>query len=995
MIPSPLLVLIALVTPIASDLPKFPRTPPTEAKAAEATFRGQRGFKLDLLAAEPLVMDPVAAAYDEDGRLYVVEMSDYPYVDKKNDLAFAENKLDPPIGRLKLLTDSDGDGRFDTSTILADKLSWPTGLAVWKGGVFVAATPTIWYIKDTNGDGRADIKERVYEGFRKFNIQAVMNNLQWGLDHQIYGAASGNGGEVKSVDKPAMRSVSVLRHDFRFQPVTRSFEAISGGARFGNTFDNWGNRFLCDIRNPAEHVVLPSKYLARNPRLTALKALHDVAEAGDTIPMFRISPPEPWREFRAKRWAANGKVLPRSELVGAGYLTSSSGVTIYRGDAYPQEYQGQIFLGEVANNLIHRESIEPGGVTFKAKRADTGVEFLGSTDPWFRPVNFVNAPDGTLHVLDMYRETIEHPWSIPDDIKAELDLRSGEDKGRIYRLTPPHFKRRPSPKLSHATTSELVELLAHPNAWHRDTAHRLLFERQDPAAIPLLRNILRSSPEPLAKLHALWSLEGMKSLTLEDLTTTLKDSDPRVAEHAIALSDRYISGSRELMLQITQMARHPVPRVRFQVAFTLGELPKIAPEAVKALAAIVKQDAGDPWISTALLSAPPAFAIPLFDELVSDLQFTLRPEGLNFLRELGKIVGSDPNLKSSTDLLDTIAHSPFAESPIENVTEVTLGLAEGLAHTNKSLRDLPPLKAATTSLLQAMLASAPRIATEQGATLTSRERAITMLGYDKFEQSYQVLTKLLNSSQPQIVQLAAMRSLTGYSQPQVGEILLKAWPGAGPALRGDIITRLLARPTWKLQLLDAIDAKVIPASMIPPNRRMLLLADRDPKVRAMSKKLFADETTGSRADAYSRYKACLTLPVNMKSGEAIFVRECMTCHKLGPRGNMVGPNLSSIRRKTAEEVLLHVIDPNREVAPDFIEYNVSLRDGRTLSGLIASETANSVTLRRAEGVEETVLRTNIEAIASTGKSLMPEGMETRIKPQEMADLLAFLLELQK
>jgi putative heme-binding domain-containing protein len=176
---------------------------------------------------------------------------------------------------------------------------------------------------------------------------------------------------------------------------------------------------------------------------------------------------------------------------------------------------------------------------------------------------------------------------------------------------------------------------------------------------------------------------------------------------------------------------------------------------------------------------------------------------------------------------------------------------------------------------------------------------------------------------------------------------------------------------------------------------MLLLADRDPKVRAMSKKLFADETTGSRADAYSRYKACLTLPVNMKSGEAIFVRECMTCHKLGPRGNMVGPNLSSIRRKTAEEVLLHVIDPNREVAPDFIEYNVSLRDGRTLSGLIASETANSVTLRRAEGVEETVLRTNIEAIASTGKSLMPEGMETRIKPQEMADLLAFLLELQK
>ena len=268
MIPSvPVFFAMSALLAGEGDPPAFPRTPPTEPAAAVAKFQTRQGFRMEPIAAEPLVFDPVAAAYDEDGRLYVVEMSDYPHVEAKNDKPFTENTLDPPVGRLKLLVDHDGDGVFDDSTVLADKLSWPTGLAVWKRGVFVAATPAIWYIKDADGDGRAEIREPVYEGFRKYNVQAVMNNLQWGLDHRIYGAGSSNGGEVRPAGRPEAKAVSVLRRDFKFDPTTRAFEAISGGARFGNTFDDWGNRFLCDIRNPAEHVVLPAHYLARNPRL--------------------------------------------------------------------------------------------------------------------------------------------------------------------------------------------------------------------------------------------------------------------------------------------------------------------------------------------------------------------------------------------------------------------------------------------------------------------------------------------------------------------------------------------------------------------------------------------------------------------------------------------------------------------------------------------------------------------------------------------------------
>ncbi|HLV02393.1 MAG TPA: PVC-type heme-binding CxxCH protein, partial [Acidobacteriota bacterium] len=409
---------------------EFVRLPPIEPSDVGETFEVADGFRMVLLASEPLVYDPVAMIYDENGRAYVAEMSDYPYADKKTARSWEEQTNQEPIGRIRILEDVDGDGFFDRSVLFAEELSWPTGLAAWKGGIFVTATPDIWYLKDTDGDLKADIRERVYTGFRKFNVQAVVNNLMWGVDHWIYGAGGTNGGIIRQVGVNGSE-VRLSRNDFRFHPLSKDFQAISGGTRFGNTIDDWGNRFICNIRNPVQHVVLPARYLARNPHLPVTSVIHDAAEAGDQLPVYRISPPEAWRVVRAQRWAQDPtqQNVPRSELSGAGFWTSSSGVTIYRGTAYPEEYYGNVFIGEVAGNLIHRQIMTPDGVTFRSVRADQNKEFVASRDNYFRAVNFVNAPDGTLHVVDMYRETIEHPWSIPDDIHAELDLLSGTDRG--------------------------------------------------------------------------------------------------------------------------------------------------------------------------------------------------------------------------------------------------------------------------------------------------------------------------------------------------------------------------------------------------------------------------------------------------------------------------------------------------------------------------------------------------------------------------------------
>jgi putative membrane-bound dehydrogenase-like protein len=982
-------LLALLVGSLGADAP-LPRAAPLAPDAALASFQVQGGFRLERVAAEPLVMDPVAGAYDEDGRLYVVEMSDYPHVDAANDRPYAENTGDPPIGRVRLLIDRDGDGTFDESHLFAEKLSWPTGIAIWKGGVYVAATPDIWYLRDTDNDHRADVHRQVFTGFRKYNVQAVMNNLQWGLDHRIYGAGSSNGGKIRPADRPADPGVDILRRDFRFDPRTDQFEAISGGARFGNTFDDWGNRFLCDIRNPAQHVVLPAHYLARNPFLPIPRALNDAAEFGDAITLFRISPPEPWRAVRAERWAAVGKAIPRSELVAGGFLTSSSGLTCYRGDAYPTEYRGQLFLGEVANNLVHRMAVVPEGVTFRAVRADARAEFVASTDTWFRPVNFVPAPDGTLHVLDMYRETIEHPWSIPDDIRALLDLRSGEDKGRIYRLAPPGFHVRPGPRLGAATTAELVALLEHPDGWHRDTAHRLLFERQDSTAVGPLRQLVRAGKDPRGRLHALYSLDGLAALADDDVRQALRDAAPQVRAHAVRLAEARVD---RFVPEIMRLASDADVRVRFQVAFTAGAID--GRPATPVLAEIAFQDAADPWVRTAILSSATAEPARLFVRLLHDAGFATSAGGAALLRSLAQVIGG----RGGADDAMTVVHS-LAGAKLEDettTTELLTALGDARARSGRQRTDLRstiPESTSTSVWLDRQFARATSLAADGAAPADRRARAALLVGQGDFAAAEKALPPLLDPQQPPEVQAAAARALAGFDRPEVAGILLRPWKSYTPTLRTEVVGYLLSRHAWIAALLDAIDAGIVPAGQVPATRRALLFKDRDPAVRARAQALFGDDAPGPRAEAIARYKPALDHAGDADRGRSVFERECLACHTLGTLGHAVGPNLAGVRRRTAEEILVNILDPNREASPEFHEYTLALDDGRVLTGLVTSETPTSVTLRGREAVEQTILRRNVAEIVSTGKSLMPEGLEKTINPPEMADLITFLLKLQ-
>ena len=992
---APLALLVASPPPGQADDAPLPRFEALEPAEALDSFRIQGGFRMDLLAAEPMVLDPVAGAFDADGRLYVAEMADYPHVDRANDRPFEENTGDPPIGRVRLLIDRDGDGAFDESHLFAEGLSWPTGVAPWRGGIFVAATPDLWYLKDTDGDRKADVRERIYTGFRKYNIQAVMNNLAWGLDQGIYGAGSSNGGQIRRADLDDDEPVPLLRSDFRFDPRTLAFESISGGARFGNTFDDRGNRFLCNIRNPAQHVVFPDRDLSTNPWLPIPTALHDVAEAGDTIVMHRISPPEPWRELRARRWVDIGKPLPRSELVGAGYLTSSSGITSYRGDAYPGPFRGNLFLGEVANNLIHRMSVRPDGVTFAADRADEGgVEFVASTDTWFRPVNFVNAPDGTLLVLDMYRETIEHPWSIPDDIRDRLDLRSGDDRGRIYRLSPPGFEPEPAPSLGESTPAELVALLDHPDAWHRETAHRLIFERQDPDAVAPLRRLLLEGDSTLGRMHAAYSLEGLGALDAPLLLDAMAVDDPGsdpVLEHLVRLSAPRLDASPDLRDAVLGLADHPEIRVRFQVALALAHAN--APAAPEALTRIALRDRDDPWMRSAVLGAAGRDPIGVFLRLLGESRRNEWPAPLDLLGPLAFAIGAGGTDEEAADALDALAQYP-ADSVNSPEAGVAMRLGDGLIRRGTGLFGVK-VSEDSARFLDRILAHARLAVDRDDAPAALRARAASLFPHRPFPEAEEALSPLLDPGQPSEVRLAAVETLARFGEePGVADLLLSGWTSQTPAVRDAILSALVARPSWAGALLDAIEAGDLSPGQVPTARRSALLRSRDDSVRDRAALAFERRSGGPPPDLMARYLDALESPGDPDRGRVVFDRACATCHTIGDRGHAVGPNLASVSRRTPDELLTHILDPNREVSPDAIEYVVALEDGRVSSGVIESESASSITLLRAEGERETILRRDVEGLASTGRSLMPEGLEQDIRPAEMADLIAFLLRLQ-
>src|SRR5262245_16028892 len=612
----------------AFDLPRIPPKGPSEALKA---FRVHPGFRIELAAAEPLLASPVALDFDEDGRLFVAEFREFNQ---------GASRQPHGRGRVRLLEDTHGDGVYDKSTVFLDNLDSPTAVCCYDGGVFVGAVPNILYAKDTDGDGKADVRRVVFTGFgRDASGDALFNSFRWLFDNRIHVQTSTSGGAVRHAGRKDARPVSVRGQGFVFDPRTEAFELTSGGGQHGMSMDDWGRTFVCTSHDPVFLIMYDGRYLARNPYLEAPAAAVKIAPGGYHTKVFRISPNEPWRVLRT-RFRTQGlegeRPHPTEGEQPSGYFTACSGVTVYRGDAWPAEYRGDVLVGEVANNLIYRARLEPHGVGLTARRADAGAEFLASTDTWFRPVQMANGPDGALYVLDMYRHVIQGADFLPAAILKHLDVGAGFDRGRLYRVVPEGFQRPRPPRLGRASSAEPVALLEHPNGWHRDTASRLLYQRQDPAAVAPLKQLADGSPSALGRMHALYALDGLKALDAATALCGLRDSDARVREHALRLAEQF-SSAPEVRARFDQMADDPDLRVRYQLAFSLGAVRGAMPG--RALMTLARRDGADPWCRLAILSSVNGRAGEVFRLLLADEAFRATPPGREFLRALAAVIG--------------------------------------------------------------------------------------------------------------------------------------------------------------------------------------------------------------------------------------------------------------------------------------------------------------------------------------------------------------------
>lgn len=917
------------------DAAKEAQPAPKSPAEALQSFRLRPGFEIDLVASEPLVIDPVAIDFAADGRLWVAEMHDYP---------MGIDGHFKPGGRIKALSSSRGDGKFDHADTLVDDVPFPTGVMAWGKGALVCAAPDILYIEDTDGDGKADVRRILYSGFATHNYQARVNCLRWGLDGWIYGAAGLFGGTIRS--ELTGSEFALSGRDFRIKPDSGAFEAVGGLSQQGRVRDDFGNWFGCDNGMWAWHFPLPDHYLARNPKIAYPDSRVAVARGRNANEVYPAS-------VTLERFNDPGS---------ANHTTSACGIEVYHDVALGAEFYHNIFTPEPVHNLVHRLVVTPEGTTFSGRRAagEERTEFLASTDNWFRPAETRTGPDGALWVVDMYRYVIEHPRWISSNRLAQLDVRAGDRQGRIYRVRRAGDQRPPTwPDLTKFSDLKLTEVIGGNNGVLRDLAHRLLLERKS-SATNALQQIVQSDRPAGGRVQALYLLEQLGG----NWNAASGDKDAAVRRAAVELSEKHPD-----QIAISGLADSD-PFVRLQMAFSLGE--KNSPEAAQALGELAAHNLSDARMRFAVLSsATKAPATILAAVLKTPANAPGRREMVDGLI---RTAAGTPDAAAALDLVMPKENEAFAPWRLE--------AANALLQANPG--------ALPTSLNRAR-SQARAVAGDATTDARSRQIALEILAHPPLQdKDLELFANLLDSGAASELQTAALNGLRHSSDARVADLMLTNWTGKGLQLRAAMIDELLQREPWTERLLTALEGGVVNPREIGAVPRQMLTRHANASLAERAAKLFAQDVSSDRGALVASYASVETLNGNPDRGLALFAANCAPCHLYRGLGNAVGPDLMTYHDKPVADFLLAILHPNAAIEPRFLNYQIETKDDRSLSGVLSGETATSVTVVGANGARETLLRSQIASMKSSTFSLMPEGFEAALDFHGMADLIRYL-----
>jgi len=964
-----------------------PTDPPKTPQESLASFQIEPGARIELVASEPLVLDPVWITFDELGRMFVAEYADYP-----SGPADAKSR---PLSRIVMLEDTDGDGVMDRRHLFAEQLNFCHSIMPFRGGLLAGTKDSILYLKDSDGDNRADVREVLFSGFHSPHPQMQIGCPQWGIDNRIYlsfgpgnvaraseellhllfGAAQGTSGKV--ADGESQRVLP--NKDFWFHPLTFEFGPVSGFGQFGNTMDQWGQRFFCTNRNPIMTAPIGYEQLRRNPYCTVTEDQYDVAPSGEKSVIYPIVD------------------MKSNYLSHAGTYTAACGTTAYIGDLLGEQFRNSVFVCEPVGHVVTRYHVEPQGAQLVARRARENADFLASTDTWFRPSSLANGPDGALYLADMSRLWVEHPKFLPSEVAEQLDWRAGEDRGRIWRIVPSDQSLQPKPFQLDESPMSLVDMLGHPNGWRRQLAQRLLVERQVQAAVPMLRQVIQGDQKGHAVQASLWTLHGLNALTADDIVQGLRSTHPRVRQSTVHMASEQLQ-QQAVWLAVAGLTTDTDAQVRLQAAVTLGEINNS--RTTMSLARIAATDCSQRWTSTAILTSAKgrsAEILTAMRALLAKDGNSPHPECVRLVRQLAECTGAEGDTAQLQVLLSTIG-GPDSELDWWKVTALC-GLASGLNRyqgdmgrlTLQSFLDQPPawfLKVA--SAVQHMLLGVPNLAFDKLAPMADRLAAIELLGHLPSLQEGSSLKQLLDSSQPGEVQLAALKSMRGQGVEVWSGQIIQRWPVLGPQVRTEALSLLLGDTASSQRTLQAMLDGQLETALLTIDQRALLLAHPDPDILQLARSVFGSGISADRQSVVQEYWSVLGLPGNSQEGQVVYDRVCASCHRAAGRGNPVGPDLSDSRNRSREALLVDIIDPNQRIDPQYLAYQVLTQDGQVYQGILMSESSEAIVLKLANATEQTIQRSEIEQLKVSGRSLMPDGVEKDVSVQQMSDLLEFL-----
>ncbi len=941
------------------------------------------GLAIGVVAAEPLIADPVNFAVGPDGRLWVVEMGDYP----RGDPAHESNSWDrrpAPAGRIRVLTDVDGDGRYDEGVTFVDDLNYPTGVFPWRDGALITCAPDILFARDTDGDGAADEREVLYTGFVESNPQHRINGFCYGLDGWLYLGSGASSGDITCVRTGEV--VNVSGRDSRIRPDDGLLQAESGETQFGRCRDDWGNWFGNSNSHPLFQFVISDRYLGRNPYVPSPHPRVFLTDPPTAPPVYPTS-----------------RTVDRfNDLFAEDRFTSACSPTIFRDATLGPDVQGAAFVCEPVHNLVSRLMLSGDGNVMQARRHpdEAASEFLGSRDNWFRPTRLATGPDGTLWVADMYRMVIEHPEWIPEAWQERLNLYAGNDRGRIYRVyrsDEAESGSRPLaiPDLTQLPDMDLVLQLRSSNGWRRDTAELLLVQRESitPNAESALRRLLRE-PDAPARLHALCVLDQRGLLTSGELELLLKDEHAGVVRQAVTISEQWLD-EPPILSAVCALSGHGDPRVRLQAALSLGE--SESETAAEALAQLAIDPNGDSWQRAAVLSSARSQGESILAAVLRDS--TSAEDRTQLVSQLIATTLGDEPASGAARVLAAIL--PHEDTEIEDWRLTALGAV--LDALQRDRIDLARLEESSPALQDAfsdadvLFEQARVVARDADLPPARRAAASRVLARRpaRMEADRAVLLAWLSPQEPPELQSAAVAALVRSGADQTASQLLSAWPAAAPALRSEILQALLTRESWTRSLLAALRNNDLSPADLDATTRNRLLEHPSEELRAVAASMIGAAGSADRQAVVDSHQSVLELESDPDRGAVVFQQRCATCHRHGDVGRDVGARLSALQNKTSEFLLTAILDPNRATEAKYTAYSVLMTDGRVLSGMIVEETATSLTLAKPDGNRDVLLRIDIEELSGTGKSFMPEGLERDLTPQQLADVIAFVQSIQQ